>query len=278
MKKKEKFSNFFINLNPIPIIEKGQLPNEHKPISAYAAKKQHEREYALLAAIGKTRQPLNLNEVKTKESKAEFTMTPEEIDDAIKFFEEVKREYREEYKREGEKAVNKLLEKYPQFGYVPQIQKVLKQKPFKKGKKHGNTRIGRTLVQALVNALREEKGYTEEEAFRYLSEEKIEIGYDQIRRLYKDAKKLNKPMIIPLTDGVASQLIPHCENEMIFLKQVVERIIKKDGKEAGKKVILDYIEATQKFLDNEETPQIFKDLTNDYRLIEKAKSLLAQME
>lgn len=288
MKNKEEFGS--ISLTLIPVIEKGQLPDENKPISAHTAKKQgNYAEYALLAAIHpRPQKPLNLNELKTSKLEAEFTMTPKETESAKKHFEEVNREYKDKYKKEGKKVVIELLEKHPQFIYVPWVKKALKEKPVKSGRKFGDTRISRTSVQAVINALIE-KGHTKDEAFRCLASGGIGKRYSET--LYSEAKKLNKPMAMPF-GGINF----HCPSPEQYVSQfkgsisermeiynpeyIMEWVSQRYGNEVARRVMLVYIEDAETLLaknDDNETILHAKKILQENNFLEKAKFLIKQL-
>jgi hypothetical protein len=138
-----------------------------------------------------------LNELTNKFS---FTCTtdPKAMKHAEKDYKKVSREYKSRCKNGEKKTPIECLERYPCFYFTnePWIEKALKEKPAKSGRKWGDTRVSREYITSLVDALIE-KGFSKTLAIELL-EESLFVEHRWLNRLYDDAEKnlINKPFTV----------------------------------------------------------------------------------
>jgi len=154
----------------MPVIEKDQMPDRNEV--------RRKRDQKLP----------DLNKLTNKNSFV-CTTDPKDIKSAEKNYRKTNRVYKNRCKKEGEKVVIELRERYPCFWFTNErwIERADKKKPVKNGKKLGDTRISRELITSLVDALME-KGFSKNMAFEIL-EENLLVEHRWLSRLYDDTQK-----------------------------------------------------------------------------------------
>lgn len=148
----------------------------------------------------------------------------------------------------------------------------------KSGWTHPGRIIGR--VHTLI-----EDGKSKKEAFAQIAKERNcspktvkDIYHKGLRGEY--FKGEYRDSITFFEDGVTFLIVPSSGGEIYDPEYVMEKVIEKCGKKEAKRIMLKRIEEAEKFLNKESSSDIekvYKNILIKHGLIEKAKSLLAQI-
>lgn len=147
-----------------------------------------------------------------------------------------------------------------------------------RGRKPGSGWTHKGRIIGRVHALIED-GKNKEQAFKQIAEER-DCDYYTVKDIYyKSLRKEYRDEIISM-DGVTFERAPSSGSEIYDPEYVMEKAIERYGKEEAKRIMLKQIEEAEKFLNKESSSDIekvYKNILIKHGLIEKAKSLLAQM-